>query len=220
MNYKDYIKWDRMPTNWCPGCAIGTVFKQTAFALADLDARRHGHDRRVGHRLQRPGGRLFQRRQRPRDARPGPARGRGDQAGQSAAQGHRLQRGRRPRRDRRQPPPPYVPEGRRPGRHLHQQRDLRDDRRPDGADDADRVEDPDLAPRQSLRAAQYPRTHHEQPAPLVRPHVDVPRRPSPARPSGRPWSGRGSRSSRSWLSVSRTSAGGSASSRATRCSSG
>jgi 2-oxoglutarate ferredoxin oxidoreductase subunit beta len=26
-----------MPTNWCPGCAIGTVFKQTAFALADLE---------------------------------------------------------------------------------------------------------------------------------------------------------------------------------------
>jgi 2-oxoglutarate/2-oxoacid ferredoxin oxidoreductase subunit beta len=37
VNYKDYIKWDRMPTNWCPGCAIGTVFKQTAFALADLE---------------------------------------------------------------------------------------------------------------------------------------------------------------------------------------
>jgi 2-oxoglutarate ferredoxin oxidoreductase subunit beta len=26
-----------MPTNWCPGCAIGTVFKQTAFALADME---------------------------------------------------------------------------------------------------------------------------------------------------------------------------------------
>jgi 2-oxoglutarate ferredoxin oxidoreductase subunit beta len=25
-----------MPTTWCPGCAIGTIFKQTAFALADL----------------------------------------------------------------------------------------------------------------------------------------------------------------------------------------
>jgi len=37
VNYKDYIKWERMPTNWCPGCAIGTVFKQTAFALADMD---------------------------------------------------------------------------------------------------------------------------------------------------------------------------------------
>ena len=36
MDYKDYIKWDRMPTTWCPGCAIGTVFKQTTFALAGL----------------------------------------------------------------------------------------------------------------------------------------------------------------------------------------
>ncbi len=36
MNYKDYIKWDRMPTTWCPGCAIGTIFKQTAFALAEI----------------------------------------------------------------------------------------------------------------------------------------------------------------------------------------
>ena len=36
MDYKDYIKWEKMPTTWCPGCAIGTVFKQTAFALADL----------------------------------------------------------------------------------------------------------------------------------------------------------------------------------------
>lgn len=36
MNFKDYIKWERMPTNWCPGCAIGTIFKTAAFALADL----------------------------------------------------------------------------------------------------------------------------------------------------------------------------------------
>jgi len=36
VNYKDYVKWDRMPTTWCPGCAIGTIFKQTAFALADI----------------------------------------------------------------------------------------------------------------------------------------------------------------------------------------
>jgi 2-oxoglutarate ferredoxin oxidoreductase subunit beta len=36
MNYKDYVRWERMPTTWCPGCAIGTVFKQLTFALADL----------------------------------------------------------------------------------------------------------------------------------------------------------------------------------------
>jgi len=36
MTYKDYVKWHRMPTTWCPGCAIGTVFKQLTFVLADL----------------------------------------------------------------------------------------------------------------------------------------------------------------------------------------
>jgi 2-oxoglutarate ferredoxin oxidoreductase subunit beta len=36
VSYKDYIKWERMPTTWCPGCAIGTIFKQTTFALEDL----------------------------------------------------------------------------------------------------------------------------------------------------------------------------------------
>jgi len=36
MTYKDYVRWERMPTTWCPGCAIGTVFKQLTFALADM----------------------------------------------------------------------------------------------------------------------------------------------------------------------------------------
>ena len=36
MHYKDYVKWARMPTTWCPGCAIGIVFKQLAFTLADM----------------------------------------------------------------------------------------------------------------------------------------------------------------------------------------
>ena len=186
MDYKDYIKWERMPTTWCPGCAIGTIFKQTAFALAEPGPARGGADRRLGHRLQRPGGRIFQRRQRPRHPWPGDPRGRGDQEGQSPPQGDRLQRRRRPRRDRRQPSPPRQPPGRRPGRHLRQQRDLRDDRRPDGADDAGRGEDADLAPRERLRSAQHPGHRHEQPAPLVRPRLDVPRRPSPAgHPGGR-----------------------------------
>jgi 2-oxoglutarate ferredoxin oxidoreductase subunit beta len=34
MFYKDYVKWTRMPTTWCPGCAIGIVYKQLAFTLA------------------------------------------------------------------------------------------------------------------------------------------------------------------------------------------
>lgn len=37
MTYKDYVRWERMPTTWCPGCAIGTVFKQLTFVLADME---------------------------------------------------------------------------------------------------------------------------------------------------------------------------------------
>lgn len=36
MNYKDYVKWSRMPTTWCPGCAIGIVFKQLTFTLEKM----------------------------------------------------------------------------------------------------------------------------------------------------------------------------------------
>jgi 2-oxoglutarate ferredoxin oxidoreductase subunit beta len=36
MIYKDYVRWDKMPTTWCPGCAIGTVFKQVTFVLAEM----------------------------------------------------------------------------------------------------------------------------------------------------------------------------------------
>lgn len=36
MNFKSYVKWSRMPTTWCPGCAIGIVFKQLTFTLADI----------------------------------------------------------------------------------------------------------------------------------------------------------------------------------------
>ena len=36
MTYKDYIKWERMPTSWCGGCAIGTVFKHVTFTLEKM----------------------------------------------------------------------------------------------------------------------------------------------------------------------------------------
>ncbi len=36
MHYKDYVKWVRMPSTWCGGCAIGIVFKQVTFTLADM----------------------------------------------------------------------------------------------------------------------------------------------------------------------------------------
>lgn len=37
MTYKDFVKWDRMPTTWCGGCGIGIIFKQVTFALEELD---------------------------------------------------------------------------------------------------------------------------------------------------------------------------------------
>jgi 2-oxoglutarate ferredoxin oxidoreductase subunit beta len=40
MNYKEYIKWERLPSTWCPGCAIGTVFKQLAYTLEKMDVPR------------------------------------------------------------------------------------------------------------------------------------------------------------------------------------
>jgi 2-oxoglutarate/2-oxoacid ferredoxin oxidoreductase subunit beta len=40
MNYKDYIKWERLPSTWCPGCAIGTVFKQLTFVLEKMNVPR------------------------------------------------------------------------------------------------------------------------------------------------------------------------------------
>jgi len=39
MTYKDYIKWERMPATWCPGCSIGTIFKSLAMTLAKMDRR-------------------------------------------------------------------------------------------------------------------------------------------------------------------------------------
>jgi len=36
MNYKDYVKWKRLPTTWCPGCAIGIVYKQLTFTLEKM----------------------------------------------------------------------------------------------------------------------------------------------------------------------------------------
>ena len=37
MNYKDYVKWIRMPSTWCGGCSIGIVFKQLTFTLEKMD---------------------------------------------------------------------------------------------------------------------------------------------------------------------------------------
>ncbi len=37
MDYKDYVKWAKLPTTWCPGCGIGIAFKQLVFTLAKMD---------------------------------------------------------------------------------------------------------------------------------------------------------------------------------------
>jgi len=36
MSYKQYVRWSRMPTTWCGGCAIGIVFKQLTFTLEKM----------------------------------------------------------------------------------------------------------------------------------------------------------------------------------------
>ena len=36
MKYEEFIKWERMATTWCPGCSIGTVFKQLAFTFESM----------------------------------------------------------------------------------------------------------------------------------------------------------------------------------------
>lgn len=36
MSFKDYVRWSRMPTTWCGGCAIGIVFKQVTFVLEKM----------------------------------------------------------------------------------------------------------------------------------------------------------------------------------------
>lgn len=40
MHYKDYIKWERMPSTWCAGCSIGIVFKQLTFTLEKMGVSR------------------------------------------------------------------------------------------------------------------------------------------------------------------------------------
>jgi len=36
MSYQDYLRLDRYPTSWCPGCGIGTVMKTVAQAFEEL----------------------------------------------------------------------------------------------------------------------------------------------------------------------------------------
>ena len=133
---EDFLRMERMPHIWCPGCGIGTTVNCFAHASRGERARPEEGRHRLGHRLHRPGGRLHEARLVPHDPRPGhPLRHRA-QAGQSRPEGHRVQRRRRPDRHRRQPLHPRRPAERGHDRHPHQQLHLRDDGRPGRADDA------------------------------------------------------------------------------------
>ena len=37
MSYEDFIKWEKMPTIWCPGCSLGIVQKHLAMSLDELE---------------------------------------------------------------------------------------------------------------------------------------------------------------------------------------
>ena len=39
--FKDYLKTERLPTTWCPGCGNGLVMKETAKALAHLKLKKN-----------------------------------------------------------------------------------------------------------------------------------------------------------------------------------
>ena len=40
MNYKKYIKLERYPTSWCPGCGIGLIVNETAKAFEELELKK------------------------------------------------------------------------------------------------------------------------------------------------------------------------------------
>jgi hypothetical protein len=130
-----YLRMDRMPHIWCPGCGIGTTVNCFARALTE-SASTWTSRHRLRHRLHRPRRRLHQARLLPHHPRPGhPLRHRAE-ARQPRAQGGGLLRRRRPVRHRRQPLHPRRPPQHGPDRHLRQQLHLRHDRRPGAPDDA------------------------------------------------------------------------------------
>ena len=150
----DFLRMDRMPHIWCPGCGIGTVV--TSLRRGDQGGRlRHGQDRRgFGHRLHGPGRRLRQIRLLPHHAWPRHSLRHRPEARQSRAQGGGHQRRRRPDQHRRQSShsrraPQHGPHG-----HLREQFHLWHDRRTGDADDADHGQRLDDALRQLRNAVQ------------------------------------------------------------------
>ena len=133
-----YLRQDRMPHIWCPGCGIGTTVNCFARALDRVRHRPATRWRSSRHRLHRPRRRLHEPRLVPHHPRPrDPLRHR-PQARQPRAQGGRLLRRRRPLRHRRQPLHPRRAAQHGPDGHLRQQLHLRHDRRPGRPDHAAR----------------------------------------------------------------------------------
>ena len=125
-------------THYCPGCGHGIIHRIVAELLDELALGAADDRRRVG-RLQRVRLRLPRRRLRRIAARPGTGRRDRRAPGQARRVRVHLPGRRGPGRDRHGRDHPRRRPRRADQRHLRQQRHLRDDRRPDGADDAPRA---------------------------------------------------------------------------------
>ena len=98
-----FLRTDRMPHIWCPGCGIGTTVNCFARALVESQVFPGSGGRGLRHRLHGPGGRLRQSRFVPHHARPRHPLCDRPEAGESRSERGGLQRRRRPVRHRRQP---------------------------------------------------------------------------------------------------------------------
>ena len=128
-----FLRTDRIPHIWCPGCGIGTSVNCLQPRADRRQDRPQEPGHRLRHRLHRPRRRLREPGFLPHHARPRDSLRHRPEAGESQAERRGLLRRRRPVRHRRQSPDPRRPPQRRSQGHLHQQPDLRHDRRPDGA---------------------------------------------------------------------------------------
>ena len=168
MAVKDKLKTDLFPTIWCPGCGIGLIMQQLATVMDELGLDKSntvlvtgiGCTGRMGAYMNFESvytlhGRTLPVAEAIKMVRPElhviVVSGDGDT-----------------RLDRRQPPAPLDPP--QPEHHgsLQQQRDLRPDRRPDRAHDAQGHDHDLVAGRRHLHADQPPGRRQHQPERLLR----------------------------------------------------
>ena len=132
-----FLRMDRIPHIWCPGCGIGTSVNCLQPRADRLQGRPQQAGHRLRHRLHRTRCRIRQPGLVPHHPRTRDSLRHRPEAGQSQAERRGLLGRRRSVRHRRQSPHPCrAPQCRSQGR-LHQQPDLRHDRRPDRADHAE-----------------------------------------------------------------------------------